>query len=84
LEWGGFGSKSANGAVKIRFQFHDNARLFISGLLESEYTDSGSGEIASWGELFFYSEPALLDDFVGGLGSFSKGALDSVSLSGKI
>lgn len=84
LEWGGFGPEYASGAVRIRLHFYHNARLCISGLIESEFTEFGPKKIASRGELYFYSEPALLDNFIEELRSLSKGTSDSASLPGKI
>ncbi|MCB1100125.1 MAG: hypothetical protein KDN22_31465 [Verrucomicrobiae bacterium] len=83
LEWGGFGPEFANGAVRIRLHFYRNARLCISGLIESEYTEFGLKKIASRGELYFYSEPASLDNFIDEMRSLSNGVTDSVSLAGK-
>jgi len=83
LEWGGFGPEFASGAVRIRLHFYHNARLCISGLIESEYTEFGLKKIASRGELYFYSEPALLDNFIEEMRSLSKGNDDSASLIGK-
>ncbi len=83
LEWGGFGPEFASGAVRIRMHFYHGARLCISGLIESDHTEFGLKKVASRGELYFYSEPALLDNFIEELRSLSKGTSDSVSLAGK-
>ncbi len=83
LEWGVFGPEFASGAARIRFHFYHNARLCISGLVESEFTEFGLKKVASRGELYFYSEPALLDNFIEEMRSLSKGVTDSVSLAGK-
>jgi hypothetical protein len=83
LEWGGFGPEFASGAVRIRFHFYHNARLCISGLIESEYTEFGLKTIASRGELYFYSEPALLDNFIEELRALSLSSSDAALLAGK-
>lgn len=84
LEWGSFGPEYASGAVRIRLHFYHNARLCISGLMESDYTEFGHKKIASKGELYFYSEPAWLDNFIEELRALCKGASNSASLTGKI
>lgn len=84
LEWGSFGPEYVSGAVRIRMHFYHNALLCITGLIESAYNEFGLKKVASKGELYFYSEPALLDRFIEELRAVSNGASDSASLAGKI
>ena len=83
LSWGAFGPEFASGAARIRFHFHHQARLCISSSMESGYFEFGLKKVAHSAEQFFYSEPALLDNFVTELSSLAEGNLDTAMLIGK-
>jgi hypothetical protein len=84
IELGSFGPEYASGAARIRLHFHDMARICVSAFTESKFTEFSIKKIASRGELYFYSEPALLDNFIDELKSMSKRHSDSATLQGRV
>ena len=84
IELGSFGPEYASGAARIRLHFHHMARICVSAFTESEFTEFSTKKIASRGELYFHSEPALLDNFIDELRRMSKRDLDSATLPGRI
>lgn len=83
IEWGSFGPEYANGAVRIRLHFYHMARICVSSLIESNYEEFGIKKVASRGELYFYSEPALLDNFISELKAIANQQSDEATLECK-
>jgi hypothetical protein len=80
IEFGTFGPEFASGAARIRMHFHHMARICVSAFTESEFKDFSIKNVASRGEIYFYSEPALLDNFISELTSMSKHQSGSATL----
>ena len=83
LSWGAFGPEYASGAARIRFHFYHQARLCISSSVESGYFEFGLKKIAHSAEQYFYSEPALLDNFISELALLAQGVRDTAVLIAK-
>lgn len=83
IEFGCFGPEYASGAARIRLHFHHLARICVSAFTESEYADFSIKKISSRGEVYFYSEPGLLDNFITELRSMSKQQSDEATLLGR-
>ncbi len=84
LRWGAFGPEYANGTAHIRFHFIPDGRLCVSAKLEGDHEKFGIKQVASRAEMYLYSEPALLDNFIEELRAVSTGMRDTATLIGRV
>ena len=82
LRIGEFGPEYASGAFYARFEFHrsGNGKLAITTKSETDWEDFTHTKVASNATMYLRSEPALLDNWISGLKSLSKGNADNVIL----
>lgn len=82
LRFGEFGPEYASGAFHARFEFHrsGNGKLSITAKSESDWDDFTHTKVASNATLYFSTEPALFDNWLGELKGLENGARDDAVL----
>lgn len=80
LRFGEFGPEYASGALDVRMHFRKHGKLLLRVLAQSEFSRFEDRELSSDATLNLVSEPALLDNFIVALSTFSKGDIEQAEL----
>lgn len=80
LRFGEFGPEYASGALDVRMHFRKHGKLLLRVSAQSEFSRFEDRELSSDATLHLVSEPALLDNFIRGLSTLSKGDIEQAEL----